>query len=384
MLIYLILFLILLFGVFHYDFKRNKFLETPYYFFLFLFFTLMTGLRYRVGGDALLYDNVFFIFPDLDGYFYYIEKENYLNYQPLWLLFVAVCKSIDPDYYFYQFIHSIIFNIIIFWFIRKYSFKPYTVLLLLFLFLFYFYYGFEIQREIFAICCFLLAYKSFLNNKWFHYYILATIAFFFHVSASILFILPLFKLIKFNSKFIIIALLLSVPAIIGKAFFYDFLSSLLVTESMQERGKTYSEVDFSIAGILFFYFIRVIVFIPFLIYYAKNKKNNISDWLFSAFLILSILSQAMVGFDRLLNYVYIPFIFCFVDFIYNKPISLHFFQRKAIVFSTHIGLFCVLAVKILIANYGNSYYFSVFFPYGSVFEKEKDHGREQYLIELWK
>ena len=141
MLIYLILLLMLLFGVFHFDIRKNTVFDKAYTFVLFLIFTLMTGLRYRVGGDALLYDNIFFIFPNLKEYFHYIDKDNYLNYQPLWLLFVAICKSIDPGYYFYQFIHSIVFNIILFWFVRKHTTKPYSVLLILYTYLFYFYYG---------------------------------------------------------------------------------------------------------------------------------------------------------------------------------------------------------------------------------------------------
>jgi hypothetical protein len=57
MFIYTLLLVLLLFGIFHFDIRKNTFLDKFYFLLLFVFFVLMTGLRYRVGGDALLYED---------------------------------------------------------------------------------------------------------------------------------------------------------------------------------------------------------------------------------------------------------------------------------------------------------------------------------------
>ncbi|SKB87488.1 EpsG family protein [Soonwooa buanensis] len=384
MVVYIVLFLLVGFGALHFDILKRKHFMNPYFIFVGVFCTLMVGLRYRVGGDALVYEDYYYLYPDISNYLYFIDHKVFLNYQPLWVLFVAICKTFNSDYYFYQFMYSVVFNMIWLWFIKKHSNNPFTVLFILVINLLYFYFGYEVQREMFAISCFLLGYDSFQKNKWIKYYIFAIIAFYFHISATILFIMPFFKLIKFTNKFIIISILVSIPLIVGKTLFYDLISALYVTESMQERGEVYSKVGFSVSGVLFFYFLRVIVFLPFLFYSVKIKKGNSNDWLLAAFLVLSLLSQVLVGFDRMLNYIYIPIIIYFVDLIYSEMKLLYHVKANFIKLSFHVGLFGILLVKLFISNYGNYHYYSVFFPYGSIFEKEKNTERENYLIKLWK
>ncbi len=380
---YFLILFFLAFGVFHYDLKGNKYFKNLYYFITFLLFVLLCGLRYRVGGDSLLYENYYHFFPKIGDYLDYLENDNFFGYQPLWLLLVAACKSINPDYYFYQFIHSIIFNSVFFWFIKKKSSKPFTVLLIFFCSLIYLYFGYEIQREILAICCFLIGYESFTKNKWFTYYICAILAFLFHISGIILLILPLFKLIHFNKKLITVVLIVSIPLILAKTFFYDFLSLLLFTESMQKKGAGYSETEFSISGILLFYFIRVVLFLPFLFYYAKVKFEKM-DWLFSAFLFTSVLSQVMVGFDRLINYLYIPFIVVIVEFIYDKELVFaNIIREKIIKLGLYAGIFFVIGIKLFLGNFGSTMYYSIFFPYENTFDRKENKMRETYLIKLW-
>ncbi|MNK84515.1 hypothetical protein D3C87_1043660 [compost metagenome] len=390
MLVYTILLFILIFGVFHFDYRQKKVLQGGYYFFVFLYCTLMAGLRYRVGGDALAYEDYFSSYPDLNSYFYFLSHDNeYFGYQPLYVLFVAACKSIDPDYYFYQLMHSIVFNIVLFWFIKKYASRPFTTILILYIFMLYFYFGYEIQREMFAISCFLIAYKYFMKNKWIPYYLICTVGFFFHISATFLFILPLFKLIQFSKRNLIILVIISVPLLFSKFIFTDLIKVLLVTESMQSKGEKYSEIEFSVVGILFFYVVRFVVFIPFLYFYAKNKvKDNKYNWMFFTLTIMAILSQVMVGFDRLSNYIYIPFVIYVVDMLYDRSTEFSFrnkYQRNTIVLSLYLFLFSIIGVKFFVANIDNKYfYYSVYFPYGSVEDKVKSPERERFIYEMWR
>ncbi|MFC7347712.1 EpsG family protein [Chryseobacterium zhengzhouense] len=387
MLIYSVIFILLLFGVFHFDYKQNTFLRSFYYFFVFIVCTLMMGLRYKVGGDSLTYEYFYTYLPDIDDFSEYtFSHHNDNNYQPGYLLFVALCKTIHKGYYFYQFIHAIIFNCIFFWFFRKQSEKPFTAIFICYIFLIYFYFGFEIQREIFAICCFLLSYNFFIKNKWFYYYLFCIAAFTFHISAVILFILPFFKLVKFTNKILVLSIVASIPLIIGKVYFIDFIKLLLITESMQKKGEGYSEIEFSLLGILFFYFIRVIAFIPFLYYYTKNKISNENDWMMTILLWVSILSQVMVGFDRLNNYIYLPLVLFLTNMLYNKDyLFINNFKKYITYTSIFVFLFNIIDVKFFVANVKNKYYYySVFFPYESVLDKKKTSTRERYIREMWK
>ena len=387
MLLYTFILILLSFGVYHFDYRKNILLKSTFYFFVFIVSTLMMGLRYRVGGDALVYEGMYHYLPNLNNISNYIRNfHNTNNFQPGYLYFVAVCKSIEPDYYFYQFIHSIIFNSIYFWFIKKNSKVPFTSLFISYIFLVYFYFGFEIQREMFCICCFLLSYNYFLNNKWLPYYIICSFAIVFHISAIFLLFLPFFKIINFSTRLIWFSLILSVPILLSKLIFIDLIKVFLITESMKTKGEMYSEIEFSVLGILFFYFTRVIVFVPFLIYYSKNKIfEKRYDWLFISIFWLSIFSQVMVGFDRLINYLYIPLVLFFADFLHNKQyVFTNFLGRKMVNLSCYLFLFSIIWIKCFIANFNNKYFFYyVYFPYESVFDKVETKGREDYIEVMW-
>lgn len=386
MLIYSIVFLLLLFGVFHYDHRKNIFLGNVYYFLVFTVMTLMTGLRYRTGGDSLMYEDYYPYLPNLDDLLHFISSDTALNYQPLYLLFVALCKVFSPDYYFYQMMHALVVNSVIFWFIQRNTRYRYTVLLLMYFFLIYFYFSFEVQREILGVCCFLLAFQYFEKNNWIVYYLFAVVAFFFHISAIILFILPLFKIIIFTRRFIILTVIATFPLIFLKEYLFSIFEIFLVTETMQTKGEVYSEVEFSIVGVLSFYFVRVVVALPFLFASVKNRFSK--HWLLAAYLVLAISAQIMVGFDRFMNYIYLPFFIYITESIYTQfgHQKISWLKRRFIVVAVMLHLFFILDYKVVMdmGVTNRARYQAVFFPYESVFEKEKNSERENFMRELWK
>lgn len=385
MLVYSIVFLLLLFGVFHYDYRKNVFLKKGYYLLVFVVMTAMTALRYRVGGDSLMYENYFRYLPDLNSFMHFISSDSGLHYQPLYLLFVAACKTLTPEYSFYQIVHALTVNVVLFWFIRKHTAYRFTVLFILYFFLFYFYFTFEIQREILAICCFLLAFGSFEKNRWLTYYLFAVAGFFFHISAFILLLLPLFKLVRFNKTFVILAVVLGFPLIFMKEFLFGIFEIFFITEGMQSKGDVYAEMEFSIFGLLSFYFVRVIINLPFFLQGAKGNHNK--SWLLAGVLILSISSQIMVGFDRFLNYLYLPYIIFVTESIYSNfgQIKMASYKKNILILSIAVNLFFVLGYKVFLDMNARdrARYQSVFFPYESIFDKQKNPEREKFMIELW-
>jgi hypothetical protein len=187
--IYIIIFLFLFLSAIHYDvngYKVNNYLV----FIWWLIFVLLAGLRYRVGCDTFSYMLSYKTIPTIENLTYKQLVSNV--YQPFWVILSSLCKSVSKDFTFFQLVHAVIANSIIFYFIRKNSIYFFTGILFYFIF-YYLYFNMEILRETLAICVFLLSLKYFFSNKWLKYYIFCFIALMFHLSAILLFFLPLFK-----------------------------------------------------------------------------------------------------------------------------------------------------------------------------------------------
>lgn len=376
----------LLFGWFHFDHRKNIFFQKVYYVLVFCVMTGMVALRYRVGGDTLMYMTYYRYLPDFNNLLHFFKSGNIFGYQPGYLLFTGLCKLFSKDYGLYQIVHAVVVNTVIFWFIWVNTRFRYTVLLILYVFLLYFYFTFEIQREVLGVCCFLLAYSSLESKKWLKYYLLATLAFLFHISAIILFIIPFFNYIKLNRKTTILLLLFSFPLLFLKEPLFKLFEIFFFTEAMSSKGEQYYEMNFSIVGLLAFYFARVITLLPFL--FLFNKEVNSKHWILTPILILLISSQIMVGFDRFLNYIYIPYIIFAVNYFSNSQTQVHFssLRIKIAALSFALNLFFVLAYKVVLDSgvTHRARYHSVFFPYESIFDKKKTQERERFMYELWR
>lgn len=384
MIVYTIIILYLLIGVFIFDILNKKNGSNIYYFFSFCLLVGMSTLRYRVGGDSLHYEDIYEHMPNLNEYYDYLINGNQLEYQPLWLLFVAICRSITTDYTFYQFIHSLIFNISFFIFINKYTKKKFTYLFIFFISLMYFYYAFEIQRETIAISIFLFNIKNLEEKNWLKYYLLATLSFFFHISAIFLFFLPLFQKLKFTKIKIYILVFVSLLLLVFKNYLIHLITPFLFLESMKNKAQDYSKIEFSTFGLFFFYFVRVILLLPIIISLNKDKIMNKYNWFLSSYLIISILSQYFVAFERLLNYLNPIYIILIVRFLYLnvEDIRLRFF-KKPILLITFLHVFFILEYKLLIVNKYGQHYYSLFFPYESVLNPKDHEERELFYSHVW-
>ncbi|MBS1504558.1 MAG: EpsG family protein, partial [Bacteroidetes bacterium] len=101
----------------------------------------IAGLRYRVGGDTLSYIDEYDEIP----YFSQLLKYNFIGsrWDPLWVVFSSICRSINPDFVFLQCIHALIVNTIIFRFIKRNTQYRFTGILLYYMFA-YLYFNMEI------------------------------------------------------------------------------------------------------------------------------------------------------------------------------------------------------------------------------------------------
>lgn len=383
--LYAVIFIFLALCTYNHDIRNKEKGKNMNYFISFLLLFLMSALRYRVGGDALFYEDYYKNLPPLADISYFVKFQNNLLFMPLWIFFNAICKSLSDNYVFYQIAHALTFNLILFSFIKKYSSKPFSVLLLFFTSLLYFYYSFEIQREVLAVGVFMLNIDNLENKKWVRYYSLAIISFLFHESAIILFFLPFFRLVKFNRKFIICILIGSVIIFITRDFILNRLYILLFLEQMQKKGDIYFSHQLSTLGFIAFYFVRVILFIPISFYLSSYKNKALKyNWFFSSFLCISVMSQFFVGFDRLLNYLYPLYIVIVMDILYNNSTKMKsIFSRNVIILTIFLHIFFIIEYKLFIKNKYGDHYYSLFFPYSSIFVPEDNRERENFYYGLW-
>lgn len=382
MLFYLIIILFLGVGVVTFDIKKQS--ENRDFFLLVCFFLLviMSSIRYRVGGDSLSYEDNYDGMPELDSYIDYLDF-NPLNYQPLWLLLVAACKSISNEYYFFQIIHALLFNISLFIFLKKHTTYIFSTLLLLFFSLMYFYYSFEIQRESLAIAVFLFNIENLEKKRWWRYYMLAIISFLFHISAIFLFILPFLKMIELTRKKVYLMLFFAVVLFFLKGIIFSIITPFLILEAMKNKADVYSEMTFSLAGFLAFFSVRVLLLLPFLLYRFSSKGNTFK-WFDFTFLILSIMAQYFVGFERLLNYFYIIYFVLFVNFIYDKEnFSYGKFVKKTVIAISFLHVFFIIDYKLFIKNTAGQHYYSLFYPYENIFLPMENKEREDYYYNIW-
>jgi hypothetical protein len=382
MFFYLTILLFLVVGVFIFDINKQSENKGFFIFICFLLLVVMSSLRYRVGGDSLSYEDYYEGMPELYNYIEYLDF-NPLAYQPLWLLLVACCRSVSNEFYFFQIVHAIIFNLALYLFIKRYTSYIFSMLLLIFFSLMYFYYSFEIQRETLAMSVFLLNIDNLEKNRWFRYYLLATISFMFHISAVFLFLLPFFKKVELTKKMIFILFIFAAVLFFLKGFIFSIIAPFLILEAMKDKAEVYSEMTFSVVGFLAFFSVRVLLLIPFLFYRLSLKAKPFA-WLDFSFLLLSILAQYFVGFERLLNYFFLIYFILFINFIYEcKPLEFNPFFKKIVIGVSILHIFFIIDYKLFLKNSAGQHYYSLFFPYETIFFPFDNKEREDFYFNIW-
>src|SRR5690606_27885994 len=141
---------------------------------------------------------------------------------------------------------------------------------------------------------------------------------------------PLFKLVKLTPKLAITLVVLGLPLTYFKATFLNIFSAFLLLDSMKAKAEIYSQVNFSIIGLLSFYFVRVIIPLPFVLFLNRIKvEHKLNTGLLFSFILISVFAQIIVGFERFLNYIYIWIIVQFINEVYRKEFNyIRFFRRN--------------------------------------------------------
>lgn len=294
------------------------------YWFLFAIFVLISGFRYNVGIDTYSYTTEYKSFPTLSQLSSSFIQES--NYQILWILFESAIRSITSSFYLLQILVALFVNFAVFRIAKVYSINPFLTILFYYL-LFYLSLNMEILRESISISCLFIGIGLITKKQFIRYYILAIVAFLFHESGAVLFIVPFILNLKLSKKgyFIIITGLISFAGILSlyivekfynfnlifnlnkAAYFdpvskssgtqlFDFIKYVLMPSSIMVLF--FNRFSVHEKNFVFFYIIFSILFTQLFIFY------RIRDYFLILFLI-SVTNGIANGFSKNLNYVFV-------------------------------------------------------------------------------
>ncbi|MBD3614984.1 MAG: EpsG family protein [Gracilimonas sp.] len=378
--IYFIILALLFLLTIYYDFGNNNLGKIPFFYLVLIMLICLSGFRYRVGGDTLMYMQTYGLLPTLN------ELDDFQNpfakLQPLWLLLVAFSKSISKEFFILQFMHAIILNSIIFGFIRKHTRYIFTAVLFYY-FGYYFYFNFEILRESLAIAIFILSLDYLFQKKWFKYYLLSIVGLLFHFSAIILFFIPL--IVKFRLR-TLSYILIFVLGYLLNPFFISSLKSLAGSNALLISIFTYLDYNYTIYGLLSLLVLNLIY--PLFIRYVNESYLKIKSQLnplLNVYIFIGAITPMFYIFYRFANYL-LPVFFlilanCFVVVVMKK--TKH--NSKIIMLILILCSVSFIHTKKYFSDtseyVNNSRWYSRWYPYHSIFDKEEDPVREKLIIE---
>ena len=372
--IYFLLFIAILISALS---KKNSEIEDRLnYYFLLILFVLVAGLRFRVGGDSLGYMDDFAALPTLSQ----LRDFDFKNalYDPLWYIFNAIIKSIYDDFTFFQLVEATIVNSIVFWAIKKYSRYKYWTLLFYFI-MYYLYFNMEILRESLALCVFLLSIPFLLKKRWLLYYLSALVAFQFHSSSIVLFFIPfLYRPLKIKYYVLLISLLLVLTFYITP---FIFFSNFYISERIYNKAFSYTHIDVNIFGRL----MQLIFILPVIGFQRIRKINKMEkhkfEYLMTAYILIGLLSLAIAGFYRFLNYLSICSLIYMVDtFMAIYKNKIYYFKSLLFVNSFVFLIFFYQSYYMLrdTSRYQPyTHFYNRYLPYYSIFNEKVDMQREK-------
>lgn len=364
MILYIIPFLFTIIGAIVYDIFQGKGIgKTALWIFLYVYLTLLIGLRYMVGGDTFFYYQYFDELSLADLFDLNFNDE----YQPFFIQSMLIAKAIYPKFISYQLLHILFINTVLFWFIKKNSNYIFSVLFFCLL-IFYINYTVEILRESLAIMVFVLNYKNLEDKKWVKYFIGVLIASMFHLSALYLLAIPFVRFLRLNYFYGVLIVLFSIALL----QLQSFLNVLETFQRIQEKMVIYANATSSLNTILLFLSAKFIIPTGFLVYAKFILKKNIRYenliCLFGLFGIGTVFSTLI--FTRLCNYLLLFYCLSICDilipYLRSKKEKLNQLVMFAMIFSS-----------IIIMGYTSFFwptgYYIKWVPYMSVFSKEAEN-----------
>lgn len=374
--VYLLLLILLLFGIAIFDGRGGKSRGAKYFWFCYIALTLVFGLRYRVGGDTLNYMFKYSIMPPLSDLS--LSDILLMQVEPAFATLMAFFKQYTDSFYGVQLVESAFVNFVWFKLIYERTDRIFLGAVLYFL-MNSFYFNTEIMREGFAVAIFVLAYKRLEQGSLLKYYGILSIGVLWHFSSLFMLFVPLFRKYATDLKrtcLIIVAVLL--VSTVAQSFFHLFGGYLAVKVS--NSSTYYFSIWGQLASVL-----KFVVF-PYLIMslYRRYTGAGFNDAKVRFILVQMIYGSMALGeyamLMRLSNYMQPFFLVILVEVLGYVSYS-KYKRRMTAICIYGIIAFCYIMpyTKDVSHIEKGARFYCRWYPYHSIIDEKEDPVRESFV-----
>lgn len=386
--IYILVALYLFLLSYRFDLKERKFGYIFHQRLSLIILIGVAGFRYRIAPDSITYMGDF-AYRIANLWDLNLESFTLTRYQPLWIFLNSVCKTIWNDFVGFQLISAIIINYSFSYFFKMSSSKYFTCLFFYYISC-YVYFNMEIVREALAISMFLLSLVKYNEGKLKQCIIFFFMAVLFHAFALIIGLVYVFLSEKIPQIFknliaisvIFLIIFIPNPLVLFSGFFGGEIGSQLEQYSIMKLGTM------TLSGYLFMISRIVIVYLA-LVFFGKIKAipyarldMRILQNLSILYIVLIIVRSISIPYlERIINYFSVIIIVYLVSYMYNviKRKGMKQFQKASFLLIGLLVIFLNVYPMMKFIPEWNAPYYKRYYPYDSVFEKNKDPDRE-YII----
>lgn len=383
---YIIIVLLLLYLIYKYDVLGYQINRDKWFKFTCVIFIFLSGLRYRVGLDTIVYLDIFYnrvdILSKVDWSYVFGGETD-----PFYYILQSGVKTFFGRFVYLQIIQSLIVNVLIFKYIKKHSKSIFTCALIYFIWR-YFTFTAEEMRASVALSICLFANDFALENKRLKSIVLYVLASMFHTSAIFLVFIPILTFLRFNKVGYIVIISSFSIGVLLQTLFGDIIEMLSFASRFEELGSRYegsafSEQYLNINGIIS----KLTVYVFYTIYIIqklrkKSPESNVLRFepLLLIGVILSIVSIPLAIVYRYCHFFDIYFILLYSEYMtqlktgnykYNVTHSL-----KGYIFFFPFLFFVLYSYNSKVPYSNSLKTYSRYYPYHSVLTKRIDTDRE--------
>lgn len=399
--IYNVVFILLLYLSYYYDFHGNKtgqhmwhyFYDTKrhkngrnmWYYSILVFFIVFAGLRWRLGMDTPNY--IYHFYHDIPIISGLTKEDLNLGSKPLWIIINSVVKTLNGRYYIVQLIEAAFVNILILNYFKKHSQYLFTCIFFYYILL-YFSMSFAVMKAAMSIVVCLYANDFILQKKWVKGMVLYLIAVLFHPQAILIMLTPFLLFLKLKKRSILLFVVLYVSGFYVQSYLgeslelfdfdediYDKVESVATSDRYSSRTSNF---NYAIVNILPYFFYAV-----FSLYALKRHKPNTTTLRYEPFVMLC-LCFIVLEMNVYIAYRFAMYFFIFFIMMLSETfVEFAGFGRKSRNKSQmFVKSFLIILPFLILFGYRSYQRAWVHTPYSSVIEREIDQTREWNRLEL--
>ncbi len=355
MFVYIVPIFILLAGIIQCDLIGSKRSEKPIWGLLFLYLTLIIGLRYGLGGDTLNYMGDYQWRVPLKDW----KPDLFDHYQPGYVFLCSLAKTVSEEFYVFQIVHVLLFNTLLFLFISRNSESRFFCFLCVYV-INYIYFTTEILRESLAVMVFIFNYRNVEDGRWVRYYLGVLLGCMFHISSVALVVVPFLKWLKFDKYYVYMVFVACLSAV-GLEKIFNIIASVAMVGDKLSLYKDLGSIGM-FAGLM--NLLRRTVFpIAFVLLVKYGMKEKVKFETPIAIMTLAGISAFFfpLVFGRLVNYFMVFFAVSFGDSM------IRLIKSNVKVLINNARILVVLFLMVYLSNHVMYRTYERFIPYYSIF-----------------